>query len=575
MATITGFSHNASTLSLTQNIVWKTVMENGGFSEDDYIDMNGDTFNGAGYTIDMAGVTGSYNGLFNDVNGGVINNLGVLQTTGAVFRSYIVRQYGVNFTVNNCYVIGDVNDFRAGGICGKKCKNVTINNCYVKGNVTGGRGGGICGEKCTGTVNNCYVIGNVTGDEAGGICGEFTGVGGDANGNIDGGNGTCTVNNCYVVGNIIGDNAGGICGQHAGAGGNNEGNETGNGGNGECIINRCYVVGDVSGSDAGGICGRLAGAVGADYVDAFGNPGTGSCTVVNCYSNSPTGSSPNSGDGNNPMDGNLDLTLISNNAVDNLDANSFNAVAGSYPILVAFQALPWEDNYTLVAFYDLYDIAAQFDSGNNAGLGGDPFIWPVYGNMYETPMKATSYRMLQGRKLIMNMSQRRMSQQEGEVVEQYYKQVRNEEAPTSLVTEGVYINKAYLKADGQTMEYDFDTGKGQMSSDYFTIKQETKKHGDGKYLSSPIVKQIHVSFNHSIYGRMTATLNHYSNPQMKSGVSIHYKKTNPATKELTGLLVREYKCKSMECRKLHKTKKLQGKVGTNKVLGYLNDTPKN
>ena len=211
--------------------------------------------------------------------------------------------------------------------------------------------------------------------------------------------------------------------------------------------------------------------------------------------------------------------------------------------------------------------------GGGGGAGADPFVWPVHGNRYETPMKATAYRMLQGRKLIMNMSQRRMTKQEGEVVEQYYKQVRNEEAPKSLVTKGVYINKAFLKADGQVMEYDFDTGKGQMSSDYFTITQETKKHSDGTYLSSPIVRQIHVSFRHSIYGNMTATLNHYSNPQMKSGVTINYNTNKPETKELTGLLVREYKCKSMECRKLRKTKKLQGKLGNNKVLGYLNDKP--
>ena len=213
--------------------------------------------------------------------------------------------------------------------------------------------------------------------------------------------------------------------------------------------------------------------------------------------------------------------------------------------------------------------------GGGGGGGADPFVWPVHGNVYETPMKATSYRMLQGRKLIMNMSQRKMSQQEGEVVEHYYNKVVGEEAPKSLVTKGVYINKVFLKADGQTMDYDFDTGKGQMSSDYFTINQETKQKSDGKYLSSPIVKQIRVSFDHSIYGRMTATLNHYSNPQMKSGVTIKYNTHKSETKDLTGLLVREYKCKSMECRKLRKTKKLQGKLGNNKVLGYLNDKPKN
>ena len=555
MSGVTGFSYDGtSTLSLTGHITWTTDM-----SANDWITVEEDeTFDGAGYTIDMTGVNDCA-GLF-DCSGGdaganaTIKKLGVLNGITANNGGFIVRKEQKFFTVDDCYSTGDISGYAAGGICGFVVGHegsCTITNCYSTGDLIYRFSGGICGSyagyRGSCTITNCYSTGdNVLSTYSGGICGAAAGR-----------EGVCTITNCYSTSNNIGNSGGGICGRRAGY-------------SGSCTVTNCYSTSNNIGNSAGGICGDAAGY------------SAGLCTVTNCYSTDFTDLSHNTGTGISPMNGNWNKNLISNGSVDNsLNATGpntitpFAPVAGSYPILVAFQALPWEDNYTLVPFYDLYDIAAQFDSGNNAGLGGDPFIWPVYGNMYETPMKATSYRMLQGRKLIMNMSQRKMSKQEGEVVEQYYKQVNNEEAPSSLVTEGVYINKAFLKADGQTMEYDFDTGKGQMSTDYFTIKQETKKHGDGKYLSSPIVKQIHVSFNHSIYGRMTATLNHYSNPQMKSGVSIHYKKANHATKELTGLLVREYKCKSMECRKLHKTKKLQGKVGTNKVLGYLNDTPKN
>ena len=189
--------------------------------------------------------------------------------------------------------------------------------------------------------------------------------------------------------------------------------------------------------------------------------------------------------------------------------------------------------------------------------------------MYEIPMKKTVYRMLQGKKLIMNASTRNMTKQEGDNIKQYYKQVRGEEAPNALITDGVFFNKAFLKVDGETMEYNFDTGKGNMSSDYFTLKQETKKNSIDENQKSPIIQQIHVSFNHSIYGPMTTTLNHFSNPQNKSGMSIKFNKANPITQDLTGLLIREYKCKSMECRKLRKTKKMIGKIGKNKLSSYL------
>ena len=560
---VAGFSLTNNTLSLTTNIVWKTVMEavgpQGSYNANDYITIEADEiFDGAGYEIDMDGVN-NCDGLF-ACNGGsagagnnaTIKNLGVTGGATASFGGFIVKSNQAFFTVDDCYSTGEILGESSGGICGfragKDGGSCTITNCYSTGPIGGGGGntynGGICGQEAGGisgvcTIIGCYSTGSISGEGAGGICGRVTGQAG-----------TCIITSCYSTGPIQGSQVGGICGHYAG---NSSGTVT---------ITKCYATGSINGSNAGGICGNGAGT------------GGGTVTVTDCFSNlEGSNTEGGTGTGNDPMDGNFALTGI-DGSTGSL-GNAFAAVVGSYPILSAFQALPWENNYTLAPYYDLYTITAQFDSGNDAGLGGEPFIFPVHGKMYETPMKVTSYRMLQGRKLIMNMSQRRMTKQEGDVVEQYYKQIINEEAPKSLVTEGVYINKAFLKADGQTMEYDFDTGKGQMSSDYFTIKQETKKHGDGKYLSSPIVKQIHVSFNHSIYGRMTATLNHYSNPQMKSGVTIHYKKTNSATKELTGLLVREYKCKSMECRKLHKTKKLQGKVGTNKVLGYLNDKPKN
>ena len=205
--------------------------------------------------------------------------------------------------------------------------------------------------------------------------------------------------------------------------------------------------------------------------------------------------------------------------------------------------------------------------GNGGGgSSGDPFVFPIYGEMYELPMKKTAFRMVQGEKLIMNASTRTITKPEGDEIQRYYKECTGKDAPKKLITEGVFYDKVFLKADGETMEYDFATQVGNFSSNYFTMKQETHTNKIlNKCETSKYIQQIHISFNHSIYGNTRVTLNHYSNPQIKAGMGLQVSSTSG----ITGLLVREYKYKSFECRKLRNTKKMTGVVGKNRVLSIM------
>ena len=196
---------------------------------------------------------------------------------------------------------------------------------------------------------------------------------------------------------------------------------------------------------------------------------------------------------------------------------------------------------------------------------GDPFILPVYGDIYELPMKKTAFRMLQGYKLIMNASTRRITKCEGEQIKQYYEQTTQKNAPVQLITKGVFYDKVFLKSEGNVLEYDFNTGKEPVSSDYFTVTQCNKPYYSSitKILSNN--RYIKVSFNHSKYGAIHIKLNHFTNPQIKYGFDFNVKRIN----DLTGLFIREYKYKSMMCRKLKNTKKCHGIIGKNKIQSVL------
>ncbi len=204
------------------------------------------TFNGEGYTISglyYYSETQSDVGLFGYVNGGTVENVGVI-------NSYISAVQ------------------RVGAVVGKT-NNATVRNCYSNSTIKGTKNiGGVCGHNSVSTISKCYNLGTVTcGADgiAGGVCGYV------ANG---------TVAYSYNAGIVLnnGKNTGGVCGY-------NENNR----------IEYCYNIGEVSSAQSviGGICGinrnnsvlqysYNAGAVsGSGNVDAICGKNTAS--VSDCY----------------------------------------------------------------------------------------------------------------------------------------------------------------------------------------------------------------------------------------------------------------------------------------------------
>jgi hypothetical protein len=187
-------------------------------------------------------------------------------------------------------------------------------------------------------------------------------------------------------------------------------------------------------------------------------------------------------------------------------------------------------------------------------------VSPVYGETYELPNKITNYRMLQGDNIIVNASTRAITLREGEEIKEYYLNCTGNEAPPDLLTKGVFYEKVYINSEGEELVYDFDTKKGSYSSGYFKITQETSKNKKVvDYESSLMVTQVYITFKNAQYGSMRLTLNNFSNPQIKYGIGLDI----VYPQDLTGLLIREYESKSLECNSLKSVENLSGVLSVN------------
>jgi len=256
------------------------------------IDLSGETFT-------TAVIDGVFGGHF-DGNGHIISDL-TIDTAGAS-NGYLglfgkISASVSNLAIENINIAGGVDSYCLGGLCGKN-DDGTITNCYATGSVTGGDNsrylGGLCGLNDDGTISNCYATASVTGDDSlGGLCGEnrdgtisncyATGsvTGGDNSrylGGLCGLNDDGTISNCYAAGSVTGGGClGGLCGE------NNDG-----------TITNCYAAGSVTGGGRlGGLCGKnndgtitncyATGSVTGDYYFGGLCGYNGDGTTTNCF----------------------------------------------------------------------------------------------------------------------------------------------------------------------------------------------------------------------------------------------------------------------------------------------------
>ena len=194
---------------------------------------------------------------------------------------------------------------------------------------------------------------------------------------------------------------------------------------------------------------------------------------------------------------------------------------------------------------------------SNASTSGDPHIYTMNGECFELPNKVSFYRMLQGDKLRMNLSTRKITELEQEDIREYYRRTVNENIPSNLVTDGIFYDKLYLNSENNVLILDFDNKTADIySNDYFKIVNEIDKVN--VFEQSKMIEQTQIIFNHSNYGEIILTISYFDNPQIKYGVGLKMAKSN-----CTGLLEKEYLTNTMELNNLFDLNLINGVVGKN------------
>ena len=193
-------------------------------------------FDGGNHVITGLAINRSQDvqGLFGCIEGGSVQNLGVVNANITVTGDYVggVAGYVDSSTAENCYVTGNVSGSEyVGGVAGQISGSSTMKNCYNTGSVSGTSNvGGVAGRVYGSTVQSCYNTGSVTGtgQYVGGVAGDIIGGG--------------RVQSCYSTGSVSGAGfVGGVTGLLDGGAAQN-----------------CYSTGSVTGTGqyVGGVAGR-------------------------------------------------------------------------------------------------------------------------------------------------------------------------------------------------------------------------------------------------------------------------------------------------------------------------------
>jgi len=134
------------------------------------------TLDGNGFSILnlLVEIPGGHNGMFGDLDGATIKNLGLRDVYVAANWAGALAGHTSNATISKCFVTGEVkSDNMAGGLIGHAV-NTMISECYTKAIVSGhDHVGGIVGHMEGGSLENCYTNSDVVSDgwQVGGLVG--------------------------------------------------------------------------------------------------------------------------------------------------------------------------------------------------------------------------------------------------------------------------------------------------------------------------------------------------------------------------------------------------------------------
>ena len=182
-------------------------------------------------------------------------------------------------------------------------------------------------------------------------------------------------------------------------------------------------------------------------------------------------------------------------------------------------------------------------AANNPSSIGDPYIMPIYGDIYKLPDLTASYRLYELGNIFINAKvDKATKEMQGRMLD-FYRKLGGDEAQ-EMITNGYYYHKFFISSEGHTMMLDLTKNKiivNEKDKIYFSLSIE-KKNERQDLLKIGSYVEFSISWNTEKYGNMHITIDLYNNPQIDNGIKI----LSHIDDNSVGLLIKNYEPSTME-----------------------------
>lgn len=215
-------------------------------------------------------------------------------------------------------------------------------------------------------------------------------------------------------------------------------------------------------------------------------------------------------------------------------------------------------DFTGQQLYEMYSNKIILNTDVVASTAGDPHIDPIFGNPYELPMEPHSYRMLEGKDLFINTETRYVTEKEENDIHEFYHEVTGKTDYENLITDGCFYKTIHISSENNSINVNLETKKLSIKStnSYFSFKKMNIQNCNyGTYAENQIKESYKLSFNHSVYGRISIYIMFYVNPQINNGLCTRF----DYDKSMHGLLINEYNIDDYTLSCAESTQKIENK----------------
>ena len=224
-------------------------------------------------------------------------------------------------------------------------------------------------------------------------------------------------------------------------------------------------------------------------------------------------------------------------------------------------------NLTNSSGISAYKITRQgtVPSSKSASSFGDPYIIPIYGDIYKLPDLTAAYRLYELDNIFINTSvDKATKEMRGRMLDFYRKLGGDNNDSQEIILNGYYYHNFFISSEGHEFMLDLINNKIIIEEEdklYFNLSIEEKKE-NRHILKIGSYVELSISWTTEKYGNMHITIDLYKNPQIDNGIKL----LSDINNDSIGLLIKNYDPSTME---IEDIKTLE----TNTIINKLKNNP--